>query len=327
MKPTGLYQNNIMKKITIFDTSIASDNLGDGIIMDAVTTHLRELFPQDKFVNVPTHIPLNSQNRSDIKNTDIGFVGGTNLLCANWLLKAQWKVGIRDLFYVPNTVLMGVGWKFYQRPTEFVTAIFLKKLLSKNYIHSVRDAYTEQRLKAIGMDNVINTTCPTLWKLTPEHCAAIPSKRAPHVMTTVTAYRHDPELDKKWLEVLLASYDKIYLWPQMQGDAEYVAAMNFDKKIEVLEPTLAAYDNALATLDVDFLGTRLHGGIRALQHKRRTLIIEVDNRAVEIARDIKLPTVKRDDVEGIKKWINSDTPTILSQPWENISHWKSQFCK
>ncbi len=316
-----------MKKIAVFDTSIASDNLGDGIIMDAVTKNLREMFPSDVFVQAPTHIAMNNDERNNIKDANIGFVGGTNLLCANWLLKAQWKVGLRDLFYVPNTVLMGVGWKFYQRPTEFITAIFLKKLLSKNYIHSVRDAYTEARLKTIGMKNVINTACPTMWGLTPEHCASIPTQRAPHVLTTVTAYRHDPELDKKWLEVLLASYDKIYLWPQMQGDAEYVQAMNFGKKIEILEPTLKAYDNALATLNVDFLGTRLHGGIRALQHKRRTLIIEVDNRAVEIARDTGLPTVKRDDVAGIKNWIESTTSIKLTLPWDNIKAWKAQFQK
>ncbi len=316
-----------MKKIGLFDTSIASDNLGDGIIMDAVSSHLRAMYPTDQFINVPTHIKMSAQNRADIKTSEIGFVGGTNLLCANWLLKAQWKVGLWDLLYVPNTVLMGVGWKFYQRPTEFVTALFLKQLLSKNYIHSVRDAYTEQRLRTMGINNVINTACPTMWNLTPEHCEFIPTKRAPHVLTTVTAYRYDPELDKKWLEILLAAYDKIYLWPQMQGDAEYVQAMNLGKKIEVLEPTLSAYDNALATLDVDFLGTRLHGGIRALQHKRRTLIIEVDNRAVEIARDTGLPTIKRDDVAGIKNWIESTTPIKLTLPWENIKNWKAQFRK
>ncbi len=314
-----------MKKIALFDTSIASDNLGDGIIMDAVTKNLREIYPQDSFVNVPSHIPLSSKNRKDIADSDVAFVGGTNLLCANWLLRPQWKVGIFDALTLPKPVLMGVGWKFYQRPTDFITAIFLRKLLSKKYIHSVRDSYTEQRLRIIGINNVINTACPTMWKLTPEHCASIPSQRAPHVLTTVTAYRYDPELDKKWLTVLAENYEKIYLWSQMKGDDEYVKAMNLGKNIEILEPTLAAYDNALATLDVDFLGTRLHGGIRALQHKRRTLIIEVDNRATEIARDTKLPTIKRDDVEGIKNWIKSTTPTVLTLPWDNIARWKSQF--
>ncbi len=313
------------KKIALFDTSIASDNLGDGIIMDAVTGHLREIYPQGNFVKVPTHIKMNCDERASIKDAEIGFVGGTNLLCANWLLKPQWKVGVCDVFTLVKPVLMGVGWRHYQRPTDLPTKLFLKQLLAKNYTHSVRDSYTCERMRLMGFDNVINTACPTMWKLTPEHLASVPTTRAPDVLTTVTAYRHDPELDKKWLDVLAASYGKIYLWPQMKGDDDYVLAMNLGKKVEILEPTLAAYDKALSTLNVDFLGTRLHGGIRALQHKRRTLIIEVDNRAVEIARDTKLPTVKRDDVEGMKRWISATTPVNLTLPWDNIKSWKAQF--
>lgn len=314
-----------MKKIGLFDTSIKSDNLGDGIIMDAVNDHLRLIYPKQDFAKVPTHMPLTAQNRSDIKNCEPCFVGGTNLLCANWILRPQWKVGIYDALTLPKPVLMGVGWKFYQRPTDFITAIFLRTLLSRKYTHSVRDSYTEQRLKAIGINNVINTACPTMWKLTPEHCAEIPTKKSANVITTVTAYRYDPDMDKKWLEILLAEYDKVYLWPQMQGDAEYVKAMSLRGKIELLEPTLESYDNALKTVEADFFGTRLHGGIRALQHKRRTLIIEVDNRAVEIAQDTGLPTVKRGNIDAMKKWIGSDIKTELSLPWENITNWKEQF--
>ncbi|MEZ5692239.1 MAG: polysaccharide pyruvyl transferase family protein [Rickettsiales bacterium] len=314
-----------MRNITLFDTSISSDNLGDGIIMDAVRRHLKEIYPPDNFVSVPTHIPLTSAQRGSIKNNDMAFVGGTNLLCAYWLLKPQWKIGIIEALTLPNPILMGVGWRFYQRPTDIATKIFLRKLLSKKYIHSVRDSYTEERLKKINIHNVINTACPTMWQLTPEHCDSIPTERSASVMTTVTAYHHNPELDRKWLEVLTNNYEKVYLWPQMSGDDEYVKNMNLGDKIEILEPSLAAYDNALETLDVDFLGTRLHGGIRAMQNKRRTLIIEVDNRAAEIARDTGLPTVKRDDTQKMLSWINGEVTTKLTLPWENINRWKSQF--
>jgi hypothetical protein len=43
--------------------------------------------------------------------------------------------------------------------------------------------------------------------------------------------------------------------------------------------------------DVDFVGARLHGGIRALQRGRRTLTIALDNRAREIAGDTGMPVV------------------------------------
>lgn len=315
-----------MKKIVLFDTSIASDNLGDEIIMEAVSDTIRSIYPGADFFNVPTHISLTWQNRKDVMESDIGFVGGTNLLGANWLLRPQWKIDMFDALMLPHPVLIGVGWKFYQRRTDLFTSFFLGKLLSKKFNHSVRDGYTEKRLRDIGIDNVINTACPTMWKLTPEHCKGISTKRARHVLTTVTAYRNNPEIDKKWLQILADNYEKIYFWPQMQSDEKYISEMKLGKKLEIIEPTFSAYNNALANLDVDFIGTRLHGGIRALQYKRRALIIEIDNRAAEIAIDTKLPTVKRDDLNGIKRWIEGSTPTVLSIPWDNIACWKSQFC-
>jgi polysaccharide pyruvyl transferase WcaK-like protein len=220
---------------------------------------------------------------------------------------------------------MGVGWKFYQRPTDFITAVFLRKLLSKKYVHSVRDSYTEKRLRTIGINNVINTSCPTMWNLKDGHCPLIPTRQAPHALITLTAYRHNPQLDKKWLEKVMGAYDKIYFWPQMEEDSQYIKDMGLTKNIEILPPTLRAYDDALSTLHVDFIGTRLHGGIRALQHKRRTIIIEVDNRAVEIARDTGLPTISRDDAEGIGRWIESEAVINLSLPRDNIKKWKDQF--
>jgi len=314
-----------MNDITIFDTAIASDNIGDEIIMDAVNKHLLEVFPSANFLHFPTHIELNCAQLKIAQKSEKSFVGGTNLLCGNWLLKPQWKVGLRELFYIKNPILLGVGWRFYQRPTDFLTKIYLKKLLSKKYIHSVRDAYTLARVQEMGIKNVINTACPTMWKLTPEHCAQIPSQKASSVMITVTAYRNAPEIDRKWLEIVLANYEQIYLFPQMMGDAQYVQNMKLGREIEVISPTLAAYDQILARENLDYIGTRLHGGIRALQHGRRSLIIEVDNRATEIARDTNLPTVKRDDFAAVKHWIENDSPTIINLPLAEIARWKAQF--
>ncbi len=314
-----------MEKIALFDTSIDSDNLGDLIIMDAVVKHLREIFPQDSFINIPTHNFLNKKNREDIRECRRGFVGGTNLLCANWILLPQWKINFLDVFSLPSPILMGVGWQYYQRPTDFLTAIFLRQLLSKSYIHSVRDSYTEQRLKAIGISNVVNTSCPTMWELTPDHCTKISTKKAQNALITVTFYRKDFQADKKWIETIIDNYEKIYFWEQMDGDEKYIKSMNLSKDIETIEPSLVAYDNVLAGEDVDFIGTRLHGGIRAIQHKKRALVIEVDNRAAEIAKDTYLPTVKRDDINGILNWIQGSEPLKIVLPMENISRWKSQF--
>lgn len=314
-----------MTQITIFDTSINSDNLGDEIIMEAVSKSLSEIFPNADFLNLPAASRLNKSQLKEAANNEISFVGGTNLLCNNWLFRQQWKIGLREVFCLPPTILFGVGWRFYQPKIDFPTKLFLRKILHKNYLHSVRDNYTLNRLKNIGIQNVINTSCPTMWQLTPEFCAKIPTKKTDTALITVTAYRNSPEIDLKWLEIVLASYSKIYLFPQMAGDSQYVQNMNLSAKIEVLPATLAAYDNLLSTTELDYIGTRLHGGIRALQHGQRSIIIEVDNRATEIAHDTNLPTAKRDDLEAIKHWINAEKPTIINLPLAEITRWKAQF--
>jgi polysaccharide pyruvyl transferase WcaK-like protein len=45
------------------------------------------------------------------------------------------------------------------------------------------------------------------------------------------------------------------------------------------------------------VGTRLHGGIRGIEHGRRTVIIAIDNRAEEMGADTGLPIVLRDNVK------------------------------
>ena len=71
--------------------------------------------------------------------------------------------------------------------------------------------------------------------------------------------------------------------------------------------------------------SRLHGGIRALNFKRRTLIIGVDNRAIEINKDTNLPFMLRDNIEHVDKWINSVKKTEIILPNDHINEWKSQF--
>lgn len=54
-------------------------------------------------------------------------------------------------------------------------------------------------------------------------------------------------------------------------------------------------------MDIDYVGTRLHGKIRVLNREKRAIILAVDNRAIEIANDTALPVVRREDIQ--KSWI------------------------
>lgn len=63
------------------------------------------------------------------------------------------------------------GWYQYQDEPTGYTKRILKTLLDGQYLHAVRDEYTRQRLLKLGITNVLNTACPTMWGLTDDKCA------------------------------------------------------------------------------------------------------------------------------------------------------------
>ena len=116
-------------------------------------------------------------------------------------------------------------------------------------------------------------------------------------------------------------------WPQGYGDNAYLQSLGLTADdLEILSPNLAAFDAALGSGDIDYVGTRLHGGIRAMQPlSRRSLIIAIDNRAKEMNRDFQIPIAGRGDSAGIANWIHGDAPTRIVLPDSEITLWKSQY--
>ena len=94
---------------------------------------------------------------------------------------------------------------------------------------------------------------------------------------------------------------------------------------QVQGATLSAFDEALSQNDVDYVGTRLHGGIRALQHGRRTLIVSIDNRAREKQRDFNIPAIERDDIGQLEDWICGSQATKICIPTQEIQRFLEQF--
>ncbi len=314
----------MLKTIGLFDTSIVTDNVGDEIIMDSVMREMRDMFPDDFYVHIPTHDKIGAEGRRYAKKAHFSFVGGTNLLCAYWWLKSQWKVGLLDFWRVGSPILMGVGWRFYQRPTDPITSFMLKKMFSDKYLHSVRDEYTKERVQAMGIDNVLNTGCPTMWRLNADHCKTIKQTKSENALITVTAYRGNVAEDTAWIEAVIKNYKTVYFWPQMQDDYDYIRKIAGDR-VTILPASLKGYDDCIDNNNIDYIGTRLHGGIRVLQRGRRALIIEVDNRAKEIKKDTNLPTVERTDLETIQNWIDQGEDLNIKMPWDVIEQWKAQF--
>jgi len=312
------------RRVTVLDTATASTNLGDQIIMDAVRRELAGIFPDALMLSVASHEWMGAKSRGLVRNAELAIASGTNLLSSRMWFRSPWKVGFRDALSINSVVLMGCGWYQYQRAVDPYSRWLLRRVLSRNHIHAVRDSYSLANLAKIGITNVVNTSCPTLWQFTPALCQALPREKARDVVTTVNTYIKDREADAKLLQLLRARYETVYLWVQTNEDWAY--ASDLVPGLTRLVPSLAAFD---ALLDdhpsLDYVGNRLHGGIRALQKGRRAVIIEVDNRAAEMGADFNLPTVGRTDFEKLDHLIQNPFDIHVKPPMERIEAWKSQF--
>lgn len=313
-----------------FNTSADTDNLGDFIIMRYCGSILKELYKDVDFVDIPTHTLPTTEQEELVKRTKYKFVCGTNLLTSkieehwNWILPD----GLRRKFNYRNVILFGVGWKNYEDVCSEYSKMIYRSMLDPNVIHSVRDSYTERMLKKVGIKNVVNTGCPTMWRLTPEFCMTIPTKKARNVITTVTDYRQSIEHDNQMLEILSRNYAKVYLWLQGSTDESYLKKLSLPRNLELIPASLDAYENQLHAGEVDYIGTRLHAGIFALNHQVRSIVIAVDNRAVEIAKDTDLPIVHRKNMKAeLESRIQCSWQTQIKIKKDNIELFKSQFKK
>jgi polysaccharide pyruvyl transferase WcaK-like protein len=314
-----------MKNITIVDTSINTDNIGDEIIMEAVNDIIADLFHDFYIFRVPSHDLISDRARMFIRLSSWCFVGGTNLLSSEFKPWNLWRLdGLAvNAFGSSRTICLGVGWNDYMSPPSPEMTEIYKTALSSDHIHAVRDQYTGQHLQTIGISSAF-TSCPTTWQLTPNHCASIPTSKADSAVITLSAWRSDIEMDKLWIDAVRKKYKKIFFFPQMFDDYSYFRKLGYDDII-VAASTLKSYDQFLEKNDVDFIGTRLHGGIRALQKGRRALILSIDNRAAELGKDTGLPVLPRSDTPAISHWIQADRPTELILPQDAIDRWKAQF--
>lgn len=315
-----------MKKIvSVFDTSICSYNVGNDIIMDAVGNVIDEMMPFRHLVRLsPTNICRDARLYNAI--SEMTFVGGTNILCNDVRRNLQWNLTLHNVLMLKNVVLLGCGWFQYEAsaPTRY-TQWSLNRILSKQYLHSVRDNYTKEKLASMGID-AINTGCPTLWGLSDEIMGKIPAAPKRKAVFTITDYNRNPQRDIKMLQACEAVYkDGLICFPQGTGDYEYIKSLGYYDKVDFIAPRLKEYDALLASGAVDYIGTRLHAGIRALQHSVRSFIIGVDNRAIEMRRDFSIPVIYEEEMDNLAEEMSKSYDCILSLPLDNIKQWKEQF--
>ncbi len=319
---------NDNSEIIRFDTALGTDNLGDYIIMHYCNKILDELFPVYQSIHISTHLMPTIEQEASVKQTKYKFVCGTNLLTSSIEHHWRWILpdGIRRKMNYRNMILLGVGWGEYQENCTYYSRMVYRTMLNPKLLHSVRDQYTLEKLQQVGFKNIINTGCPTTWALTPEFCRDIPTKKSKDVVATITDYRRDTEKDNEMLEILSRNYDHIYLWLQGKRDEEYLKTLNIPENLTTISGNLEAYEEILCKGGVDYVGTRLHAGIHALNYKIRSIILAVDNRATEMGRDVNLPVIQRNEItKTLEKKIQSEFITDIKIKQENIERFKAQF--
>ena len=322
-----------MKTVLLLNPAIGTDNIGDYIIYECVCSEMAEIFRQAFVKEIPTQMPAfhsyavwrNSFAVQNYATCDYKFVGGSNILAKNMLTHyPQWNVNVFNCKPLAGSVCVGVGAGAGEHTDAYTTHLY-RKILSHSYYHSVRDERSKRYVEDVLGLKAINTGCVTMWALTPDFCAQIPAKKADNVVFTLTARMQPDPSDQMLIDTLKREYDHVSFWIQGDKDEAYFHAFSNTEGIEIIPPHKAAYEAVLMRNNIEYVGTRLHGGIYALRHKKRAIIISIDERARSISADTGLITIEKNALDGLPELIKSAFETKPNIPFEEIARWKAQF--
>lgn len=322
-----------MDKCLVLDTSIASANKGDNVILECFKEELNYILSKKFVLNLPTHVSAfhwyqvlrNSKALQRYANCRLKFVAGTNLLVKDLATHyPQWNINWFNCKPFAGTILVGVGAGAGDRSNWYTKQVY-KRVLSDDFIHSVRDERSREFVESLGK-KAINTGCVTMWKLTPDFCRTIPTKKANNVIFTLTPRNGEEEKDRFLVDLLKRMYRNVSFWVQGEYDYDWLMHLGVADGIEIIRPTIIDYHNKLQQPALDYVGTRLHAGVYAMRHRVRSIIIAIDERAREINKSNNLVCLERDEVETqLEDLILSEFSTEIKMPYDAISQWKSQF--
>ena len=309
-------------KVIVLDPAVDNVNAGDEIISNSVQS-ISKLGPND-VTRLTTHRMLRASERKLVSDADLVILSGTNALSSRMERFRQWFVDPDLALRMSNKLLLlGVGWWQYQQPPNMYTRALFRRILTDRLPHSTRDQYTSDRISSLGFGNLM-TGCPTMWNLDDNCQRALGSND--RALITVTDYkRQDPEIDRRWIAVVKENYSRVEIVGMGPGDENHFNQLGISG-VEWRGQGVDALEAALP--GADFIGTRLHAGVRALQRGRPAAILAVDNRAVEISRSTGLNVVDRADTLGIHRAIRSgDAPPPLTLNKAAVDQWLQEFEK
>lgn len=326
-----------MKSAIVFDTAIGTSNLGDEIILQCLEEEMAFLLDNCFIMRFGTHVKnlpklryfMGSQKLQFAYDADFKLIMGTNLLTRDILrTQAQWPISSLDSWLYYNSIMAGVGTTLDEGKTTNYTRKIYKRILRPDFYHSVRDEESKRLLEDMGF-KAINTGCPTLWKITPDFCKQIPTQKANRVIFSLSGYKvqRNRERDLDLIHILRENYKELLFWCQTSMDEIYLDTFENVEDIQRIY-SLKQYEDILNNGNIDYVGTRLHGGIYAIQHKVRSIIISIDHRAEGFHDTNNLCICERDEIpDKLAGMINGEIVTDIRLRQEDIDCWKAQFYK
>lgn len=305
-----------MKHIALITPEISSLNLGDTILFDHIYDEMSKLFPDYFLIKIPAYNLFDERSEYIMNKCEFAIFCGTGMLRNE--LAFHWSIKKGD--FKNNVVLLGCGWNRYEdSPINKSTAKLYESVLSKEYVHSVRDDYTADKLEQLSGIDSINTSCPTMWNINTDK---IKKRKSKNALFTVNAVRSNYYGDRSILKMLNRNYDNVYFFPQSPYDYDY--AKGLDCELNYLSGNTNSLYKFVNTVNFDYIGSRLHCGIHCLANDKRSIIVAVDNRAAEISKNTGLPVMEY-DAEQIEEEIYNPTEIEITLPTKAIKEWKEQF--
>lgn len=324
-----------MHNIVIFDTAIGTSNLGDEIIFESVLNEMREVLDNNFTLRLGTHITnftLQQMIRKNMKvkhflSADWKLICGTNLIAQKRIGKInnQWQIPLSNIPVYKNSILVGAGTTDYTLTMDPLAKWLYRSVLSKEYKHSVRDEHTKALLSQIGIES-INTGCPTLWDLTEDLCSRIPRKKACNAIISLSGYssQTDKEMDLRFLQIMEKNYRKLWFWVQTTEDEKYIQSLGFSNYEPIY--SLKAFRDIASSKKPDYVGTRLHGGVYALNNGCRSIVIGIDHRATGFQKSNNLKVIQRTEIaDQLEEMIQSEFDTEIRIDQKAIHDFKEQF--
>lgn len=265
-------------------------NRGDEIISRASIRELKALHGDVEIIRLPTHEYLSFKDIMIVRRAERVYVGGSNLLWFRFFPSASWKLGL--LLLCKDITLIGVGWGSYEIPVNKWGRFVSGMILSRRYLHSTRDEYTRGKLKEMGIKNVVSTGCHTTWRTKDASFQGIDDRK--EILITLTDYRKDYRSDTNFLKFAFNKYETVHFWAQGSKDLDYLNSLGFEPNILDVElDSLIQFITAKSDSLV-YIGTRLHAGLLCYELNVPSAIIGVDNRAIELAKDLDIEVLPRD---------------------------------